>query len=1011
MKKTPPGQKSASRDEPITTSKQRGQSVSPPPAAPNAVSPTPTQARMASYDRPSMSNSRPPPGKGRRRMRNPLSEPPEEDAAPEAEPAAVADAAMDEAALVGDVPIPPREDTSGESPPPSPRADGADSEQRLAALSTAQSKLSLTDEERVPLSPALKTNIVLLLVSLIPLTVVIILAALQGGLVEERVRRSAQREPLDEICTNHGLALAQRIQEEAVAGEDLLVFHIASGSGAMALGTSVNTSTPAYASARSAFAEAGKATDLCIDALTRSWERNRHKLRPTTVRAFEDASAGAASKPWATRRGYALHYARRVDGAGTPSAVPVRAFDLDALLAVRRLVFSGGSAFPVTAAYNALARVMASVCATSMLRVYGARTGDTATLGALGAIVSAQGAGLVSIAAGASQLHNTVASVRYSSARLAQLHDAAGTRAAVRTWPVQTPALGAESPGAQAAVPAAIVGDVNDPRYAIDVSNLRATAVAALRTEQRTMLGRLASFKDAATRTEDSTVAGLVAARVALWTALALVGAMSVVAACFVVFEMLNRDRDAALDRDLGALDDTVSRMRAVVARVKALKLGVIAAVRRRVRIPRPEELQLYTALSNMKDIEQFLPSTVSDAPRNTPLPAFNGDGLNVRPKLHVLQQVCVLRVDVSHHHRHFGESDDKKQAVHHQLTRFISAVDEAAVSVVPTATVQNFGAYSLVLLNLAESVDFPASLALLAAVEISRRAQEVFAFKPHVAIAMADLTIGNVGALTAAPRAAALATLDGLSAGDDAGPATLAAIPVPAKGSSKNSAAAAAAQRAVKAFTTFGPANDEAAVLAAVGKLHNAGVVCSQAIAHRMSQELAEYKALHGHHHGNAFDGSVAPPVRCAERVFLRALELVSSQRGGGGGEPRRTAAAPPAQRAQPPPAQLCFEVLHFHPTPPSEAVVAAVKEWNRIMRAYCAGQLRQTEAMLASVKERAARPGSAVTGLSSSAKRMTLLVAVATQLHGPGDLARPSVPYVTSYAEVMKSALIECT
>ena len=109
----------------------------------------------------------------------------------------------------------------------------------------------------------------------------------------------------------------------------------------------------------------------------------------------------------------------------------------------------------------------------------------------------------------------------------------------------------------------------------------------------------------------------------------------------------------------------------------------------------------MYASLVNLRETELFLPSTVRQPPLLTPPSAVSTDGLFVRPSLTSRKSLYVVRVDVSHHHRRFGDVETKKQAVHHHLVRFLSTIDDAVASIVPSAVVQQGGAYATVLLDI----------------------------------------------------------------------------------------------------------------------------------------------------------------------------------------------------------------------------------------------------------------------------------------------------------------------
>ena len=188
----------------------------------------------------------------------------------------------------------------------------------------------------------------------------------------------------------------------------------------------------------------------------------------------------------------------------------------------------------------------------------------TSALSAIGGIASAVGDVALATAAGAAALApSAAATVRLSGERLVQLYDAHGVRAAARSWPVAVPELAAESPGAQSAVPVALVDPTTGAQLTSDLGTLNPSAVATLRAKQRQMVGRAAAFSQAVREfSKAESYSGIVyGSQVSLWFALTVAVVGAVAAVVFSAVEMTYRGRYDQLDRELRSVDECIARM------------------------------------------------------------------------------------------------------------------------------------------------------------------------------------------------------------------------------------------------------------------------------------------------------------------------------------------------------------------------------------------------------------------------------------------------------------------
>jgi hypothetical protein len=902
----------------------------------------------------------------------------------------------------------------------------------------SSSESRVEDTVDVKRARALNVSLGLSLTHILSLAAIVVLASLQGGFVN---RREAYADPqrlrhVDSMCDGYAPLAVRTLAEESVAAEELLVFHRTPGTSA----GFVDSTSVEYRDARATYIAAVESTDAAIEALVAHWAATSHQtsqessapLPGREVPALLDAgnveiasTRGNTGKPWALRQGSAAAFARRIEAAALPSLAPSRLLDVDSLDVTRNRVLAGTSAFLSTPAYGTLARSLASVCSTAAAVAFGTRPGDASTAAAVGATGSAQAGALLSVVTAAA-FADAGLRTTFQPGRLGTLYEAAATRATMRSFPVQIPRLGAASLGAESALPVAFVASVASAAAAnalsADLAKLDPLAVSAIRDEQRVLLGNVgallgssASIGRSTTELADAIHARTLTSFVALWLAVGLAALAATAAIGAAVYERAQDTRYDQLGREMAAVDAAVARMRTVVGKVKCLKLGVVSSVRRKVRLPRPEELALYSALVNLRDSELFLPATVTNAPREAPALAFNQDALYVRPKLHQLKRVIALRVDLAQHHRKFNDVDAKKQAVHHGLVRFLTTVEEAVQAVVPSAVVQHFGAYSLAFLNLREAIEYPASAGLRVAAEVTTRTVETFSFEPQISVALSDITCGNVGALTAIAKPEAMVMLFDALGRVDSGTARH------GKGSLQH--------RALKSFTTFGSLNEDMIMLAAVSKLHNANTVCSRTVVRAAAEELKACQDVHGARLGEAA-GATPAPLAVKQTCFFRALELVTSLSATSDGffepasspydrdrgESRTVSDATLSVgmstgdgdlRVQIPNARVAFEVRQLPPPGAEQQTrareLARGQEWNGVMRAYTHGDLQQAKLLLAKYSDKNSR--------SDSVGRVERLIAVAEHLHGAGTTARPSSPFVASYQEVMRDALVECS
>jgi hypothetical protein len=212
---------------------------------------------------------------------------------------------------------------------------------------------------------------------------------------------------------------------------------------------------------------------------------------------------------------------------------------------------------------------------------------------------------------------------------------------------------------------------------------------------------------------------------------------------------------------------------------------------------------------------------------------------------------------------------------------------------------------------------------------------------------------------------------------------------------------------------------SDELNMLSAISKLHDVPLVCSSGVMSQASQEISRAVERPG-------DKSDDICIKCSDRIVLRALELITRadlletgnapppappSPGGGASagvdQARATSLASGGILTQQahnkmPHARLVFEVIRA-PTPEArEKERRRVQGWNKVLRSYTLGHLKQSGGALEVYQKEY--------GDVATCERLSKLLAAAAHVHGPGDSKKPSAPFVATYWEVLRDALVEC-
>lgn len=204
-------------------------------------------------------------------------------------------------------------------------------------------------------------------------------------------------------------------------------------------------------------------------------------------------------------------------------------------------------------------------------------------------------------------------------------------------------------------------------------------------------------------------------------------------------------------NREIRLLQKALLRMSTFVQKAAKLDVQAIAAVIRKAQRARAaipyEEQQLYHAMTSLRDIEFFIPMTVTKPPPELSKVALTKSELFLNPALVHCKGAVAVRVSLSTFHCQFASAGVKQKALQHQMTRTLTALQEIADEHVPgnASFLCVQGDHALLWVNLVRKITYPSMRAISIAAALRDECERLGLRQPSIGVACGDALVGHV--------------------------------------------------------------------------------------------------------------------------------------------------------------------------------------------------------------------------------------------------------------------------
>lgn len=622
--------------------------------------------------------------------------------------------------------------------------------------------------------------------------------------VEQRAPQSEAAIPLT--------ALAASLLAEQFAATDVAYFHQTPTQAAQFLSFPYfpDTNTAEYSAARQRFKEAEAATDAVVAEAV--LERTADTFAPFAARGGIDLGALAQLRTAALEGGDSV--AATLDAYAATAHVALR---LAAASTVPRQFATrpGAEQRAQRVARAAYAAELASLVA--LLEASVQRTASNETLELDTAMF---GTSLVDALAGCDSAFYGHMGVS-GEATLTDAVSPAAAAAAGAASPINDVWSTSVPPAARAVAQAIRTGAFVSAQAAASARN--ASDAAALRALHLALLSRLALQRTETRATVGASAGTTAKEQFGLLSSLFALGvAMLFINALFVAQDARSGDAREQRQREVRATQRGLDRLRVYVRRLAGLEPAALA--RRAGRGMLNHEVTLTQQCSGWRDVSLFLaptvrnhPEAIASAAKATELADGEGTafgpsilskhGLFLSSSLHLSRTLCGLRASLNHFHVAFHSAGSKQKAIQHQLTRFLTFLEEHAEHRHGFLSIHgDFVDLWVEVLNGASGQ--PCLELARAAFDINTKCRAAMLPVPQLALTCADGYIGNVSTLAAPPSS----TLSGLN------PTV-----------------------AYTSVVVFGRVADELEALSTLCRLHDVNTVCTQSFKERLALDMRE--------------------------------------------------------------------------------------------------------------------------------------------------------------------------